>query len=247
MINKLYDSFSQTVSDVPDGSTIMFSGFGTPGVPMNLIQALLEQGAKNLVGISNRAGGGRGIRDDDINVGTLIKAGRIRKMICSITAPAKRNMEVSFDRMYEAGEIEAELVPQGTLAERIRAAGAGIAGFYTPTGVGTEIAAGKEVRRLDGRDYLLERPLFADFAFIRAYKADRWGNLQYRFAQRNLGPLMAMAARTTIVEIEDRIVETGTLDPDHIHTPGNYVQRLVLIPPPPEGLWPRIARQEHEV
>lgn len=247
MINKVYDSFSKAVSDVPDGSTIMFSGFGHPGVPMNLIRALLGQGVTNLVGISNRAGGGRGMRDDDVGVGTLIKAGRIRKMICSITAPAKRSMEVSFDRMYEAGEIEAELVPQGTLAERIRAAGAGIAGFYTPTGVGTEIAAGKDVRRLDGRDCLFERPLFADFAFIRAHRADRWGNLQYRFAQRNFGPLMAMAARTTIVEIEDRIVETGSLDPDHIHTPGNYVHRLVLIPSPPDGLWARIDRQEHEV
>lgn len=247
MINKIFETFDQAVADVPDGATIMFSGFGNPGVPLNLVDALLRQGAKDLVGISNRAGGGRGITDDDLNVGTLVKAGRMRKMVCSITAPAKRSMEVAFDRMYQAGEIEAELVPQGTLAERIRVAGAGLGAFYTPTGVGTEVEQDKEVRTINGRQYLLEMPLYADYAFIRAWCADLWGNLQFRLAQRNFGPLMAMAARITIVEVEEEIVELGRLDPDHIHTPGNYVDRLVKIPPPPEGKWIGIRRQEHEV
>lgn len=245
-LNKQFESFDAAVADVPDGATIMFSGFATPGVPMNLIEALLRQGAKNLVGISNRAGGGRGITDDDLNVGTLIRAGRVRKMVCTITAPAKRSMEVSFDRMYQAGEMEAELVPQGTFAERIRAAGAGIGGFYTPTGVGTEIAEGKELRQIDGRDYLFERPMYADFAFIRAWRADAWGNLQFRLAQRNFGPLMAMAARVTVVEVEEPIVPVGSLDPDQIHTPGNYVDRLVRIPPPPKGHWPVVRPPQHE-
>ncbi len=247
VINKIYATFDEAVADVPDGATIMFSGFGNPGTPLNLIDALFRQGAKDLIGISNRAGGGRGITDEDLNVGTLVKARRFKKMVCSITAPAKRSMEVAFDKMHQAGEIEAELVPQGTLAERIRAAGAGIGAFYTPTGVGTETAEGKEVRTIDGRDYLLEMPMHADYAFVRAYHADVWGNLEFRLAQRNFGPIMAMAARTTVVEVEREIVEVGTLDPDHIHTPGNFVNRIVKIPPPPDGRWMTIRRQEHEV
>jgi 3-oxoadipate CoA-transferase alpha subunit len=247
VIEKILPTFDEAVADVPDGATIMFSGFGNPGVPTNLILALLRQGAKGLVGISNRAGGGRGISDDDVNVGTLVKARRMRKMVCTISAPAKSSMEVAFDRMYQAGEIEAELVPQGTLAERIRAAGAGLGGFYTPTGVGTELAEGKEVRRIDGRDHLLEYPLAADYAFLRAWRADNWGNLQFRLAQRNFGPLMAMAARITVVEVEEEIVPVGTLDPDHVHLPGNYVQRMVRIPPLPIGHWIEIVRQPREV
>lgn len=242
MKNKIYATFDEAVADIPDGATIMCSGFGSPGTPRNLIGALLRQGAKDLVVISNRAGGGRGIPDDDMNVGQLVKARRVRKVVCTINAPAKRAMEVAFDRMYEAGEIECELVPQGTFAERIRAAGAGIGGFYTPTGVGTEIADGKEHRVIHGKTYILETPLHADYAFIRAYRADLWGNLQFRLAQRNFGPIMATAARATIVEVEQDILPLGAIDPDHFHTPGNYVDRLVKIPPPPEGLWDRIVR-----
>jgi len=139
--------------------------------------------------------------------------------------------------MYNEGQIEAELVPQGTMAERIRAAGAGIGGFYTPTSVGTELAEGKEHREINGRTYVLEYPLHADYAFIRAWKADTFGNLQFRLAQRNFNPIMAMAATTTIVEVENDIVEMGELDPDHVHTPGIYVSRIVRIPPPPDGIW----------
>ena len=163
-------------------------------------------------------------------------------MVCTITAALKSSIETPFDRMYQAGEIDAELVPQGTFAERIRAAGAGIAGFYTPTGIDTEIAEGKEVREFDGRRYLLEKPLSADFALLRAHRADRFGNLQFRLAQRNFAPLMAAAAAVTIVEVEQPIVEPGDLDPSHIHTPGVYVDRIVQIPPPPAGLWETVAQ-----
>ncbi len=237
MKNKILTSFDETVADIPDGATIMFSGFGVPGVPKNLIAALLRQRAKALTAISNRGGGGRGLTDEDMNVGILIKNGRIKKMICTITAPAKSSLTVSLDQLYEAGQIEAELVTQGTLAERIRAAGAGIGAFYTPTGVGTEIAVGKETRTIDGRDYLLEYPLHADYAFIRAFRADAWGNLQYLAAQRNFGPIMAAAARTTIVEVDEDILDAGALDPDQIHTPSIFVDRIIKIPPRPDGIW----------
>jgi 3-oxoadipate CoA-transferase alpha subunit len=163
-------------------------------------------------------------------------------MICSFTAPTRASQDLLFDKLYEAGKIDAELVPQGTLAERIRAAGAGIGGFYTPTGLGTEIAIGKEVREIDGRQYLFELPLRADYAFIRAYRADTWGNVQYRRAQRNFGPIMAQAARTVIVEVEEPVLELGSLDPDQIHTPGLFVHRIVRIPPPPEGIWDSAPR-----
>ncbi len=242
MTNKILATFDEAVADIPDGATIMFTGFGRPGTPRNLIAALLRQGAKDLVAISNRAGGGRGITDDTIDVGSLVEAGRVQKVICSITAAAKRSMEVSFDRAYQAGEIDAEIVPQGTLAERIRAAGAGIGAFYTQTGVGTEIAEGKESRTLNGSDYLLEFPLLADYAFVRAYRCDDWGNLQFRLAQRNFGPLMASAARVTIVEVEEEVLDAGKIDPDHVHTPGNYVDRIVRIPAPPGGIWDEVSR-----
>lgn len=243
MIEKVWGDFDAAVADVPDGATIMFSGFGQPGVPTNLILALQRRGTRDITAISNRAGGGRGISDDDVNLGTLIKAGQVRKVVCTITAPAKRSMEVEFDRLYQAGKIEAELVPQGTLAERIRAAAAGIGGFYVRTGVGTEIAEGKETRSIDGNEHVFERPLRADFALLRAWRADRWGNLKFRLAQRNFGPLMAMAAPVTIVEVENKIQETGSLDPDQIHLPGNYVQRMVFIPPHPDGHWTPVVRQ----
>jgi 3-oxoacid CoA-transferase subunit A len=228
--NKLLASFHEAVADVPDGATIMFGGFGQPGTPRNLIAALLRQGAKDLVGISNRAGGGRGIPADAWDVGRLVAARRFRKMVCTITAPVIPSNPSVFERMVQDGEIEAELVPQGTLAERIRAGGAGLGGFYTPTGVGTELAEGREVRAIDDRQYLFERPLKADYAFLCAWRADRYGNLQFRLSQRNLCPLMATAARTVIVEIEQPVVEPGELDPDKIHTPCVYVDRMVVIP-----------------
>ena len=227
MRNKRYASFAAAVADIPDGATIMFADFGGIGAPQNLIAALHRQGAKNLTGISNEHGG----TDGRVDVGTLIEAGQVRKMICSITAPTHPSRVTPFVRRYNAGEIDGELVPQGTLAERIRAAAAGIGGFYTPTGVGTEIAAGRECREIDGRAYLLEFPLPADYAFIRAWQADAGGNLRFRLAQRNFNPIMAMAATTTLVEVENPVVAAGELDPDQIHVPGVYVDRIVEILP----------------
>ena len=226
MINKVFSSFDLAVADIPDGSTIMFPGFGGVGSPQNLIAALHRQGAKNLTGISNGHGG----IDGRVDVGTLIEAGRMSKMICAFTAPTHPSRIPPFVRMYNDGEIEAELVPQGTLAERIRAAGSGIGGFFTPASVGTELAEGKEHREINGRTYVLEFPMPADYAFIRAWKADTFGNLQFRLAQRNFNPIMAMAATVTIVELENEPVPVGELDPDQIHVPGVYVNRLISIP-----------------
>ena len=231
MKNKIYPSFDAVVADIPDGATIMFADFGGIGAPQNLIAALHRQGTKDLTGISNEHGG----TDGRIDVGTLIEAGQMKKMVCSITAPTHPSRATPFVRRYNSGEIDGELVPQGTLAERIRAAGAGIGAFYTPTGAGTEIAAGKECREIDGRTYLLEYPLPADYAFIRAWQADAFGNLRFRLAQRNFNPIMAMAATVTLVEVENRVVAAGEfefeLDPDQIHVPGVYVDRIVEIPP----------------
>ena len=229
--SKVYESFDQAVADVPDGATIMFPGFAMPGTPRNLIAALLRQGAKDLTGISNAPGG----RDEVVDIGALISAGRVRKMICAFTASPHPSVVTPFDKLYQAGEIEAELVPQGTLAERIRAAGAGIGAFYTRSGAGTEVADGKESRIIDGKEYILEYSLPADYAFIRAWRADSWGNLQYRLSQRNFNPIMAMAADVTIVEVEEEILEPGAIDPDHVHTPGVFVDRVVKIPP--DGIW----------
>ncbi|MDA0735248.1 MAG: CoA transferase subunit A [Chloroflexi bacterium] len=231
MKNKAFQTFDEAVADVPDGSTIMFPGFGGVGTPQNLIAALLRQGARSLTGISNGHGG----TDGRVDVGTLIEAGQMSKMICAFTAPTHPSRVPPFVRMYNEGEIEAELVPQGTLAERIRAAAAGIGGFFTPTSVGTELAEGKEHREINGRQQVLEYPLFADYAFIRAWKADTFGNLQFRLTQRNFNPIMAMAARTTIVEVENSIVALGDLDPDNVHVPGVYVDRVVVIPA--DGIW----------
>lgn len=227
MRNKVFSSFEAAVSGIPDGATIMFGDFGGLGAPQNLILALHRLGTRGLTGISNEHGG----TDGRVDVGTLIEAGQIIKMICSITAATHPTRVTPFVRMYNAGEIDGELVPQGTLAERIRAAGAGIGGLYTPAGVGTEIAKGKETREINGRRFLLESPLHADFAFIRAWRADTIGNLQFRLAQRNFNPLMAMAAKTTIVEVENPVVPVGCLDPDNVHVPGVYVDRIVAIPP----------------
>ncbi len=231
MKNKIFETFDQAVADVPDDSTVMFPGFGGVGSPQNLIAALHRQGAKGLTGVSNGHGG----TDGRVDVGTLIDAGQMKKMICAFTAPTHPSRVTPFARMYADDEIEAELVPQGTLAERIRCAGAGIGGFFTPTSVGTELAEGKEHREINGRLYVLEFPLPADYAFIRAWKADTLGNLQFRMAQRNFNPIMATAAKITIVEVEDEIVAAGELDPDQIHTPGVYVDRIVRIPA--DGIW----------
>ena len=231
MKNKIYSTFDQAVADVPDGITFMSPGFGGVGVPRNLLAALHRQGAKNLTGISNNAG----TMDEKVDVGTLIGAGQVKKMVCAFTAPTHPSQVTPFVNMYNNDEIDAELVPQGTLAERMRAAASGIGGFYTPTSVGTELAEGKEHREINGRTYVLEYPLHADYAFIRAWKADSFGNLQFRLAQRNFNPVMAMAAGITVVEVESDIVEPGELDPDQIHVPGVYVDRLVRIPP--DAIW----------
>jgi 3-oxoacid CoA-transferase A subunit len=233
MKNKIYQTFDEAVADVPDGSVLMSPGFGGVGLPRNLLAALNRQGAKNLTGISNNAG----TVDAKVDVGTLIAAGQVKKMVCAFTAPTHPSQVTPFVRMYNNDEVDAELVPQGTLAERIRAAASGIGAFYTPASVGTELAEGKEHREINGRTYVLEYPLHADYAFIRAWKADTFGNLQFRLAQRNFNPIMAMAARITIVEVENDIVAAGELDPDQIHVSGVYVDRLVRIPPPPDGIW----------
>lgn len=219
MISKIVQSLQDAVAGIPDGATLMIGGFGTAGLPNQLIDAVLEQGARDLVVVNNNAGNG------DTGLAALLAAGRVRKIICSF--PRQVDSHV-FDGLYRSGKIELELVPQGNLAERIRAAGAGIGAFYTPTAVGTPLAEGKEVRTINGRDYLLEYPLHADFALIKAQRADRWGNLVYRKTARNFGPIMATAARTTIAQV-DAVVELGELDPEAIVTPGLFVQRVVAV------------------
>ncbi len=231
MRNKIYQIFDEAVADIPDGATIMFAEFGGVGSPQNLIAALNRQGARGLTGISNNHGG----TDGRVDVGTLVEAGQIKKMICAFTAPTHPSQVTPFSRMFNDGDIEGELVPQGTLAERIRSAGAGIGGFYTPAGVHTELSSGKEHREIGGRLCVLEYALAADYAFIRAWKADVLGNLQFRLTQRNFNPIMATAAKVTIVEVENEILSAGQLDPDQIHTPGVYVDRLLAIPS--DGIW----------
>ena len=238
MERKIADNFIETVEQVPDGASIMLGGFGNPGVPRNLIAALLNHGVKNLTIIANTPGRARRNADSSgpTDAGDLIQAGMVRKVICAFTAG--RTPQV-FNDLYEAGNIDAELVPQGTLSERIRAAGSGIGAFYTRTGVGTGIAEGKEHRMIDGQEYILEYPLHADYAFIRAYKADTYGNLVYRLSQRNFNPMMAQAAKCTFAEAE-QILEPGEIEPDHIHTPGIFVNRVILIPPAPQGIWEKV-------
>ena len=231
MKNKIYESMDAAVADIPDGVTILSPGFSGVGVPRNLLAALHRQGAKNLTGVSNNAG----TVDEHVDIGTLVEAGQMKKMICAFTAATHPSQVTPFTRMYNDDEIDAELVPQGTLAERIRCAAAGIGGFFTPTSVGTELAEGKEHREINGRMHVLESPLPGDYGLIRAWKADTAGNLIFRLSQRNFNPLMAMAAKTTIVEVEEEIVEAGELDPDAIHVVGIYVDRLVKIPN--DGIW----------
>jgi 3-oxoacid CoA-transferase subunit A len=217
-MNKVVASADAAVADIPDGATIMSGGFGLCGNPENLIAALAKKGVKNLTLISNNCG------TNDFGLGVLLKARQVRKMVASYVGENKE-----FERQLLGGEIEVELNPQGTLAERIRAAGCGLGGFFTPTGVGTQIAEGKETRTIDGKDYLLEKPLHADFAIIRAWKADRLGNCVFRETARNFSPLMAMAAKTTIVECE-HLVEVGEIDPDQIHTPSIFVKKVLKGP-----------------
>lgn len=218
MINKIVPSLAEAVADIPDGASVMISGFGGAGLPTDLIDALVDQGAKNLTIISNNAGSG------GVGISRLVLGGQVRKVVCSFPRQPGSN---AFDDLYRAGKLELELVPQGTLAERIRAGGAGIGGFYTPTAVGTELADGKETRVINGVEHVLEHPLHADYALIKADTADRWGNLQYRRSGRNFGPLMATAARCAIVQVR-QTVPLGDMDPETIITPGIYVQRVVL-------------------
>jgi 3-oxoacid CoA-transferase subunit A len=214
-MDKLVASADAAVADIPDGATIMVGGFGLCGNPENLIAALHRRGVKGITLVSNNCG------TTDLGLGPLLKARQIRKIVASYVGENKE-----FERQYLSGELEVELVPQGTLAERIRAGGAGLGGFYTPTGVGTQVAEGKETRTIGGREYLLELPLRADFALVHARRADRHGNLVFRQAARNFNPVMATAAAVTIAEAEE-VVAAGDLDPDQVHLPGIYVKRLV--------------------
>jgi 3-oxoadipate CoA-transferase, alpha subunit len=222
MIHKIAPTAEVALADVPDGATVMIHGFGNAGMPAALIAALIAQGARNLTIVNNNAGNG------DTGLAALIKARRVRKILCSFPRQAD---SWHFDTLYRAGEIELELVPQGTLAERIRAAGAGIGAFYTPTAHGTRLAEGKETRRIDGRDYVLEYPIHADYALIKADRADRWGNLTYRMSARNFGPIMAAAAKITVAQVGE-IVELGAIDPEIVVTPSIFVQRVVRITDP---------------
>jgi 3-oxoacid CoA-transferase subunit A len=214
-VNKVLASAEEAVGRIPDGATIMMGGFGLCGIPETLIAALRERGTKGLTVISNNAG------VDDFGIGVLLRTRQVRKMISTYVGENKE-----FERQFLSGELEVELVPQGTFAERIRAGGAGIGGFFTPTGYGTLVADGKEARVIDGKPYVLESPLKADFAFVKAWKGDRVGNLVYRKTARNFNPVMATAAAVTIAEVE-QLVEPGEIDPDHVVTPGIFVQHIL--------------------
>lgn len=219
MINKTVATPAEAVAQIYDGATVMIGGFGTAGQPAELIDALIEHGARELTIVNNNAGNG------DTGLAALIKARRVKKIICSFPRQAD---SYEFDTLYHAGEIELELVPQGNLACRIQAAGSGLGAVFTPTGYGTLLAEGKETREIDGKHYVLEYPIHADFALIKAYQGDRWGNLVYRKTARNFGPIMATAAKVTIAQVQD-IVPLGALDPEHIVTPGIFVQQLVAV------------------
>ena len=219
MIDKVFPSAAAALDGLADGATVMIGGFGGAGQPNELIDALIAQGARDLVIVNNNAGNG------ETGLAALLKAGRVRKIVCSF--PRQTDSQV-FDALYRAGKVELELVPQGNLAERIRAAGSGIGGFFTPTGYGTDLAKGKETREIDGRMYVFETPIHADLALIKAERGDRWGNLTYRKTARNFGPVMAMAAKLTVASVHD-VVELGALDPEHIVTPGIFVQRVVRV------------------
>lgn len=215
-MNKVLSSAEEAVRDITDGCTLLVGGFGLCGVPETLIEALVRKGVKNLTTVSNNAG------VDDFGLGRLLYTGQIRKHIGSYVGENKH-----FEQMVLSGKVELELNPQGTLAERIRAAGAGIPAFFTPTGAGTMVAQGKEVREFNGRPYVMERALPGDFALIKAWKSDRWGNLVFRKTSRNFNPMMATAAKVTIVEVE-QLVEPGDIDPDQVHLPSIYVKRIIM-------------------
>jgi 3-oxoadipate CoA-transferase, alpha subunit len=223
MISKIAPTIEAALADVADGATLMIGGFGGAGMPNELIEALIAQGATDLTIVANNAG------NAEFGLAALLKAGRVRKVICSFPRQADSYV---FDGLYRAGKIELELVPQGNLSERIRAAGAGIGGFFTRVGYGTDLAKTgdqqKETRNINGAMYVLETPIHADFALIKAERGDRWGNLTYRMAARNFGPVMAMAATTTVASVHE-IVELGGIDPEHVVTPGIFVKRVVKI------------------
>ncbi len=219
MINKIVQSIAEALQGVKDGSTVLMGGFGAVGQPDELIEGLIEQGAKDLTVVANNAGAGR------VGLAKLMEAGRVRKIICSFPRSAG---SVVFEELYRAGKLELEIVPQGTLAERMRAAGAGIAAFYTPTGAGTKLAQGKEVREFNGRPHVMEYALKGDLALVEAWEGDRWGNLTYRESGRNFNPVMATAATLTVAQVH-HIRELGEIAPDNIHTPGIFVNRVVRV------------------
>ena len=220
MINKITASIAEALADIKDGATVMIGGFGGAGQPTELINGLIAQGARDLTVVNNNAGNG------ETGLAALLKAGQVRKIICSF--PRQADSQI-FDGLYRSGKLELELVPQGNLAERIRAAGAGIGAFFCPTGYGTDLAKGRETREINGRMYVLELPIHADVALVKAEAGDRWGNLVYRKAARNFGPIMASAAKLTIASVHD-IVELGALNPEAVVTPGIFVQRIVKVP-----------------
>jgi len=224
MINKIARSVADALADIKDGTTVLIGGFGTAGIPNELIDGLIEQGARDLTIVNNNAGNGT------TGLAALLQTGRVRKVICSFPRQADSHV---FDALYRSGKLELELVPQGNLAERIRAAGAGIGAFFSPTGYGTELAkkadgSPKETREMSGKHYVLELPIHGDVALIKAERGDRWGNLTYRMAARNFGPVMAMAAKRTVASVHE-VVELGALDPEHVITPGIFVHRIVQI------------------
>lgn len=220
MIDKIAATVAEALQGTPDGATVLIGGFGTAGIPNELIDGLIEQGARDLTVVNNNAGNG------DTGLAALLGAGRVRKIVCSFPRQADSHV---FDALYRSGRIELELVPQGNLAERLRAAGAGIGAFFTPTGYGTELARGKETRVIDGRPCVLEYPIHGDLALIQAERGDRWGNLTYRKAARNFGPVMATAARRTVASVHE-VVGLGQLDPEAVVTPGIHVSHIVRVP-----------------
>ena len=219
MIDKRVNTFEEALQGIADSSTVLLGGFGQAGSPVELIEALIDQGATNLTVVSNNAGEG------EFGLAALMKAGRIRKVICSYP---RSSGSFIFEELYESGKIELEIVPQGTLSERMRAAGAGIGGFFTPTSAGTLLSQDKEVRQIDGKDYVFEKPLQADVALIKAHTADRWANLTHNKSARNFGPAMAMAADLTIAQVQE-ITNLGEIDPEHVVTPGIFVNRVLEV------------------
>jgi 3-oxoadipate CoA-transferase alpha subunit len=219
MIDKTATSMADAIAKIPDGATVMIGGFGSAGQPAELIDALIAHGAKDLTIVNNNAGNG------DLGLAALLKAGRVKKIICSFP---RQSDSYEFDKLYHAKKIELELVPQGNLAARIQAAGSGLGAIFTPTGYGTLLAEGKETRHINGKGYVLELPIYADFSLIKAHQGDRWGNLVYRKSARNFGPIMATAASCTIAQVKE-IVPLGQLDPEHIITPGIFVQHVVAL------------------